>query len=98
MLSAAVIRPVSNGLRRCAAEIQWRRCAVILAVPLALASIIPSARSASSALAPAINSMLSRNCFDCHDRESKKGELDLESLIREAVTEHSDRWERVVRR
>jgi hypothetical protein len=45
-----------------------------------------------------IANVVSRYCLDCHDHESKKGDLDLETLSREKITQHSERWERVVRR
>jgi hypothetical protein len=56
------------------------------------------AQEVNSSLAKPVATVINRYCLDCHDHESKKGELDLESLSREEVTQHSDRWERVVRR
>jgi hypothetical protein len=57
-----------------------------------------AAQEVNSSLAKPFAAVINRYCLDCHDHESKKGELDLESLSRDEVTQHSDRWERVVRR
>ena len=37
-------------------------------------------------------------CLDCHDGEVNKGELNLEAVLAQAPTQHSDLWEGVVRR
>jgi hypothetical protein len=57
-----------------------------------------AAQEVNSSLAKPVATVINRYCLDCHDHDSKKGELDLESLSRDEVTQHSDRWERVVRR
>lgn len=36
-------------------------------------------------------------CLDCHDGDSAKGDLDLEALLEQEPTAHSDPWEKVVR-
>ena len=36
-------------------------------------------------------------CGECHDREMKKGGLDIESIRTEDVTKHPEIWEKVVR-
>lgn len=41
---------------------------------------------------------MSEHCFTCHDHETKKGDLDLESLTHQDLTQQSAAWERVVRR
>jgi hypothetical protein len=57
-----------------------------------------AAQEVNSSVAKPVAGIINRYCLDCHDHESKKGELDLESLSRDEVAQHSDRWERVVRR
>jgi len=37
-------------------------------------------------------------CLDCHDGEISKGKLNLEAVLAQAPTQHSDLWEGVVRR
>lgn len=39
-----------------------------------------------------------RYCLDCHDADSAKGNLNLESALRDPIQAHSDTWEKVVRR
>ena len=39
---------------------------------------------------------LDRYCLDCHDSESRKGDLDLESMLAADLGQQIDRWERVV--
>jgi hypothetical protein len=36
-------------------------------------------------------------CLDCHDSDTQKGDLNLESLFETEIAEHSDIWEKVVR-
>jgi len=43
-------------------------------------------------------SVVNKYCVDCHDGEAKKGGLNLDSISREDVPEHTDEWERVVRK
>ncbi|HMJ91928.1 MAG TPA: DUF1592 domain-containing protein [Candidatus Acidoferrum sp.] len=45
-----------------------------------------------------VRSFVSEHCADCHDRDTKKGDLDLESISAEEVTHHPEAWEKVVRR
>ena len=46
----------------------------------------------------AVSKVINQYCLTCHDSETKKGRLDLESLSHEAVAQNSDAWERVVRK
>jgi len=46
----------------------------------------------------ALLSVVNKYCVDCHDGEAKKGGLNLDSISREDVTQHTDEWERVVRK
>ena len=53
-----------------------------------------------SAAAPVgtVDTIVSRYCLDCHDQKSMKGELNLETLSGQPISQHPDQWERVVRR
>jgi hypothetical protein len=57
-----------------------------------------AAQEDNSSLPKPVAAVINRYCLDCHDHESRKGELDLENLSRDQVTQNSGRWERVVRR
>lgn len=45
-----------------------------------------------------MHSFVGRYCADCHDRDTKKRDLDLDSISAEDVTRHSEIWEKVVRK
>ncbi len=49
------------------------------------------------AVAEPWNAVIGNYCLDCHDRDTRKGDLDLESLLDAEPAEHSDVWEKVVR-
>jgi hypothetical protein len=53
---------------------------------------------AGSALPVVVQQTAEKYCFNCHDRESKKGGLDLESLSQIDMPQHAPEWERVVRK
>jgi len=53
---------------------------------------------ASPVLAEAPPVMIGRYCIECHDRDAKKGGLNLEHLLTDEITQHADTWEKVVRR
>ena len=57
------------------------------------ATVRPSAPPGS-----AVPGVINKYCIECHDTEVKKGELDLESMSKEDVSQHPDAWERVVRK
>jgi hypothetical protein len=57
----------------------------------------PSDSTSTSTNSP-VSVLVDHHCLSCHDSQSKKGDLDLENLVRDAVAEHPDPWERVVRR
>lgn len=44
------------------------------------------------------HSFVGQYCADCHDREMKKGGLDLDSMLMEDVTNHPEVWEKVIRK
>lgn len=46
----------------------------------------------------AIQALVDQRCADCHDPETRKGNLDLASINSDAVTAHPETWEKVVRR
>jgi len=41
---------------------------------------------------------MNQYCVSCHDGEVKKGELDLEKVLRGDVTQHTKEWEQVIRK
>lgn len=55
-----------------------------------------SLRSAQNS-APALAGFVDHYCADCHDPDSKKGDLDLVTLCRNPVQTQSEGWEKVVR-
>ncbi|MDB6029900.1 MAG: Protein of unknown function (DUF1587)/Protein of unknown function (DUF1592)/Protein of unknown, partial [Verrucomicrobiales bacterium] len=57
-----------------------------------------AAQLSPSLLPSAVNTLLNDYCVKCHDAEVKKGELDLTRLDREAITQHPDQWEKIVRK
>jgi hypothetical protein len=42
--------------------------------------------------------MAKHYCVSCHDAETKKGDLNLESILTDRVEDHPDAWEQVVRK
>src|SRR5262245_18461399 len=43
-------------------------------------------------------SFVGKHCSSCHDRDTKKGNLDLESISAADPARHAEIWEKVVRR
>jgi hypothetical protein len=96
----AIVKPLSplgqrGAMERMAGPVLGLLGSILLAVPTATCS---ATQVVDSSVAKPVATVINRYCLDCHDHESKKGELDLESLSRDEVTQHSDPWERVVRR
>jgi hypothetical protein len=58
----------------------------------------PSGRLPKSVLKPTLSGVVERYCSDCHDKETHKGNLDLETAIDKDVTANPQVWEKVVRR
>lgn len=54
-------------------------------------------RTSAVTLPTGVRSVLRQHCAECHDADSKKGNLNLEQLAAEDFTGHSAEWERVVR-
>jgi hypothetical protein len=94
MLAANVKRPIFRNRRRAAIS----RWGAGFAGLWGIACFSGRAAPAPPVLAAAAKSVVTEYCVSCHDAEMKKGGLDLEHLSRETVTEHSDEWERVVRK
>jgi Protein of unknown function (DUF1592)/Protein of unknown function (DUF1588)/Protein of unknown function (DUF1585)/Protein of unknown function (DUF1587)/Protein of unknown function (DUF1595)/Planctomycete cytochrome C len=42
-------------------------------------------------------SVLQRYCVDCHDAETKKGGIDLDSILKDGISQHTPIWEKVVK-
>src|SRR6476646_6516587 len=53
--------------------------------------------AAASAMTP-VSEMAGHYCVSCHDDETKKGDLNLESILMDRVADHADTWELVVRK
>ncbi len=53
--------------------------------------------SVSSSLALPPRAALERFCIDCHDRDAKKGDLDLDAILGDGIEKHSETWEDVVK-
>jgi hypothetical protein len=64
-------------------------------VPAAVLFVTGNSFASQPSLAPAI---VKKYCGDCHDNETKKGGLDLGAIRLEDTTQHSDDWERVIRK
>lgn len=47
---------------------------------------------------PAAERMMPQFCYDCHDGEVQKGNLDLESLQQKDLRHHANTWEKVLRK
>jgi hypothetical protein len=95
-----IVKPLNPPGQGCAMTQNTARVLVFLGSILfgAAAANCSAAQVNDSSLAKPVTTIINRYCLDCHDHEAKKGELDLESLSRDEVTQHSDCWERVVRR
>jgi hypothetical protein len=65
-------------------------------IVLAAASLL--LRVSAAAPVGTVDTIVSRYCLDCHDQKSMKGELNLETLSGQPISQHPDQWERVVRR
>lgn len=49
-------------------------------------------------MAGSVKSVVSQYCVGCHDGEVKKGGINLDAILSDDVTMHSDVWERVIRK
>jgi mono/diheme cytochrome c family protein len=74
------------------ADFHWP---VALATLLALAGGLAAQPASSKA---SVRELVGKYCLDCHDSDTKKGELNLDAVLRQEVSQHSYVWEKVVRR
>jgi hypothetical protein len=55
--------------------------------------------TACAAVEPAVlNQFVQSHCLDCHDKETKKGDLTLDILIAQDVPPNAETWEKVIRK
>jgi hypothetical protein len=73
-------------------KIQWRACAAAL-LTIAGFGVAAEIRPSSD-----IRAFVTGYCVDCHDRDTKKGDLDLTSADASDVVSRADVWEKVVRK
>jgi hypothetical protein len=100
MVFAVVNRPVVIGRRRSgAAKLCRGICLISFSLLMGVAAWDSTMAEPSGARGTSpIHSLVGRYCADCHDNESKKGGLDLDSISRGEIPDHSDKWERVIRK
>lgn len=97
ILSHVVNQPLPSTGARIAPVNAPRTGTAIFHLISAVLAVCAPARSASVVAEP-IKAVIEKYCFNCHDTESKKGGLDLETISRDAIPQHSPEWERVVRK
>ena len=92
-------RPHSIGLIAASAVTASWACSLV-SVSLALVFVGTSLAEQPRPvlLTPSVKADIHHYCVSCHNAEVKKGGLNLEHLIREEVTQHSDVWEQVIRK
>src|SRR5262249_7948964 len=78
-------------------------CAVRLNLSFLLWMVLSStsdsyAQERKLPLGAAVNATISDYCVNCHDAETKKGGLDLETILKRDLFAHSDTWEHVIRK
>lgn len=56
------------------------------------------AQSSPSPASAATREIVANHCYDCHDGDSTKGGLNLEAIADKPLSQHSEIWEKVVRR
>ncbi len=56
------------------------------------------AEDSSSLSGPSFRALVAEHCFDCHDADSTKGDLNLKAISSQPTSRHSEVWEKVVRR
>src|ERR1043166_6707611 len=52
----------------------------------------------SSPIASPLNAVVTQYCLDCHSKELKKGDLDLEALCATGIESSPEAWEKVARK
>ena len=63
-----------------------------------LLSCAASAAAAEQPVAGAVRAVVGKFCVECHGADAAKGGLNLEKILPEDVSQHSDAWEKVVRK
>jgi len=63
-----------------------------------LLSCAASASAAGQPVAGAVRAVVGKFCVECHGADAAKGGLNLEKILPEDVSRHSDAWEKVVRK
>jgi mono/diheme cytochrome c family protein len=63
-----------------------------------LLSCAASASAAEQPVAGAVRAVVGKFCVECHGADAAKGGLNLEKILPEDVSRHSDAWEKVVRK
>ena len=62
------------------------------------ASLVLALIARAGAAEPPPRAVVEKYCVDCHDADTTKGGLNLAELLGDDVTQHSEVWEKVVRR
>lgn len=68
-----------------------------LCIAVCLGAWTPGVTDAASAVAP-WTAVTRQFCYECHDGDVQKGDLNLEALESQEVSKHADTWEKVVRK
>ena len=71
---------------------------VSLLLMMASAADSQAVQPSSELVALSVKSMVNQYCVSCHDADVRKGGLNLERISLDDVTQHSDEWEKVVRK
>src|SRR5689334_10477707 len=76
----------------------WNVCLLSLLLVVEMPQSAPRATIASPQATSPVPAMVDEFCSGCHNHTNKKGGLDLESVRSEEVAQHTDIWEKVVRK
>ncbi|MEW6304453.1 MAG: DUF1592 domain-containing protein [Verrucomicrobiota bacterium] len=69
--------------------------AAVAGIGALLAFAAPAKAQQSS---PPVPALVEQYCADCHNRDKRKGDIDLDSIRKEPVTKHPEIWEKAVRK
>jgi len=97
MLFVVVKRPNPNG-RSCVEAANLPSSIRLLLFSLLASLTLKCTAGPNVDSSATLQKFVASYCADCHDSASKKGGLDLETISRTAISEHSDPWERAVRK
>lgn len=70
----------------------------VTGILLWLPALAMAADEHGTGASPPLAAMVVKYCADCHDRDEKKGGLDLDSIRLEDPNQHLDDWEKAVRK